>query len=60
MDFEQREIIRAADSMKLFEHDGVIDFGTWRRWYRARYTPEADAILAEFREQHPTASPSPP
>ena len=39
---------RAANSMRLFERDGMIAYGTWRRWWRA--TPqEGKAILKAFK-----------
>lgn len=34
------DILRRAESMKLFERDGLIHYGKWRAWWRAgRRTP---------------------
>lgn len=50
-----REILRAAESMKLFERDGMIHFGTWRQWWRA--TPEEAAeILQELKTGNPRST----
>lgn len=50
MDDLQFEVLRRAESMKLFEHNGVIEYGKWQEWWLVRYDKEkADALLAQFR-----------
>ncbi len=46
------EILRVAESMKLFERDDAIHYGRWREWYRLRYDKEAsERLLEEFRSE---------
>ena len=49
--------LRYAESMKLFTRDGLIHYGTWRRWLRAANKEEADSILRDFKATSPPASP---
>lgn len=47
-----------AESMKLFERDGVIHMGVWRRWRKASTKQAADAVLAEFKAPSAPVLPS--
>lgn len=38
----------AAESMKLFERNGMIQYGKWQEWWRAPADQQAK-LLAEFR-----------
>lgn len=42
-------VLRYANNMRLFERDGMIHWGPWRRWCYATSPEEAQAILQEFR-----------
>jgi hypothetical protein len=54
MDQLQYEALRAAESMKLFERDGIIHMEPWRQWYRGRYDKEeAQKILDQFKATAP-------
>lgn len=50
MDLLQKDSIRRAESLKLFERDGMIFFGKWRDWWNAP-KEQADKLLAEFRKE---------
>mgnify|MGYP001615894031 CR=1 FL=1 len=48
MDITHAIALRYAKQMKLFERDGRIHYGMWRRWLRAANKSEADAIVRGF------------
>lgn len=48
MDLLQRETLRRAESMKLFERDGMIHYGKWREWWSASDERKAE-LLAKFK-----------
>jgi hypothetical protein len=48
----QDDIIRRdAKTMLLFERDGMIHFGLWRRWKRAT-SKDANKILKNFLKEN--------
>lgn len=42
------DIRRRAESMKLFESDGLIHFGAWRRWWNQKDRTKAAEMLDEW------------
>lgn len=44
------DVLNRAESMKLFERDGKVYFGLWRRWWYAK-PDERERVLAEFRRK---------
>ena len=45
------QAVRLAEGMKLFERNGKVHYGLWRRWYHAKTSQEADTVLQEFRNE---------